>query len=117
MRNEPTRPESSSWWLAPAAVILFLMMGLGVYWVPGDAAPVEPPVGVSMRVVPPPIIDPPAGLHAVAAGEEEGVRVLRIQVVPGGDELVVDAATGRLLESRPAGRPTTPPGKPRLFAP
>ena len=116
MRTEPNRAEPSSWWLAPAAVGLLGLVGLGVYWVPADRPPAARPV-VSTRVVPPPVPDDPPGLHAVSTGEEEGVRVVRIRVVPGGDELIVDAATGRLLEARPAAGSPVPAGKPRLFAP
>ena len=32
------------------------------------------------------------------------MRVIKIRVVPNGDELVIDAETGRLLETRPARR-------------
>jgi hypothetical protein len=39
---------------------------------------------------------------------ENGTRVVKIKVVESGDELIVDASTGRLLEARP-GRPTAPP--------
>jgi hypothetical protein len=115
MPTEPNRLEPSSWWLAPAAVVLLALVGLGVYGVPTDPPP-DPPA-VSTRTVPPPVPDDTAGLYAVSTGEEAGVRVVRIQAVPGGDELIVDAATGRLLEARPALRSPVPAGKPRLFAP
>jgi hypothetical protein len=52
------------------------------------------------RVSPPPF--------SVEFAVENGTRVVKIRVVPDGDELVVDAATGRLLEARP-GRPTAQP--------
>jgi hypothetical protein len=46
---------------------------------------------------------------------ENGVRVWKIRVTPGGDELIVDAATGRLLETRP-GKPAPAPGRPMIIA-
>jgi len=47
---------------------------------------------------------------------ENGTRVVKIRVVPNGDELIVDAATGRLLETRPS-RPTAPPPMGKFIAP
>jgi len=57
-----------------------------------------------------------SGLHTVAYTVENGTRVVKIKVVESGDELVVDAATGRLLETRP-GRPTAPPPMGKFAAP
>jgi hypothetical protein len=49
----------------------------------------------------------------VERGVENGVPVIKIVVVPNGDELIVDAHTGRLLETRPA----PPPLASRIGAP
>jgi hypothetical protein len=48
------------------------------------------------------------GPYSVEFGVEHGTRVVKIRVTPEGDELVVDAATGRLLETRPS-RTSAPP--------
>jgi hypothetical protein len=65
-------------------------------------------------------LPPPDGIipafHTVNFTTENGVRVVKIRVVPEGDELIVDAATGRLLESRPS-RPTAPPPMGKFAAP
>ena len=53
----------------------------------------------------------------MTTGVENGVRVIRNQVVAGGDELVIDAATGRLLEARPAPRAPAAQPKPMLITP
>lgn len=45
---------------------------------------------------------PLTALHSFSYAEENGMKVVRIRLVPEGDELVLDAATGRLIESRPA---------------
>ncbi len=119
MAISTNQADASSWWLAPAAVGLLAVVGFGVYWSQPDRALDEvPPEAMDLpkRSVPPPFPDQLTGVHSVSTGDEHGVRVVRIQVVPGGDELVVDAATGRLIEARPA-RPVSPPGKPALFAP
>jgi hypothetical protein len=49
-------------------------------------------------------------LHSVTVGFENGSEVVKICVVEGGDELVVDLKSGRLLETRSA-RGNSPPGK------
>ncbi len=67
---------------------------------------------------PPPLpIDPKHGnIHSIAYAVENGTPVVKIKVVADGDELVVDAATGRLLETRPS-RPTAPPPLGKFAAP
>ncbi|WP_020469885.1 hypothetical protein [Zavarzinella formosa] len=45
---------------------------------------------------------PITALHSFSYGEENGLKIVRIRLVADGDELVLDAVTGRLLESRPA---------------
>jgi hypothetical protein len=56
------------------------------------------------------------GLHTVSYTIENGTRVVKIKVVETGDELVIDAATGRFIEARP-GRPTAPPPMGKFAAP
>ena len=58
---------------------------------------------------PPFSVDPKHGnVHSIAYAVENGTPVVKIKVVADGDELIVDAVTGRLLETRPS-RPTAPP--------
>jgi hypothetical protein len=47
---------------------------------------------------------PEGAFHSVRYRTENGVPVVLIQTVAGGDVLVVDRDTGRLIESRPAPR-------------
>jgi len=130
-----------SWGVALAATSVLLIAGGAVIW-----ANREPPVGditiapgqvaLTSRWIPPPIVDgdsrgllPPVavcdgdssardnrGVHSVAYAVEHGTRVVKIRVVPDGDELVIDAATGRLIETRPT-RPTAPPPVGKFLAP
>jgi len=51
----------------------------------------------------------------VTTDVEHGVRVIKIRVSAGGDELVVDAKTGRLIEARPR-RPSGPALRPGFLA-
>jgi hypothetical protein len=45
-------------------------------------------------------------LQTVEYAVENGVPVIKIIAVPNGDELIIDAKTGRLLETRPAPPPS-----------
>jgi len=73
-----------------------------------------------IRVLPPPL--PPADvanapqLHGVTYAIENGTAIVKIRVIPDGDELIVDASTGRLIESRPS-RPSAPPPMGKFAAP
>lgn len=42
-----------------------------------------------------------SALHSFSYGEENGVKVIRLQVVADGDIMVIDANSGRLIETRP----------------
>jgi hypothetical protein len=109
------------WWVAPAAGVA-LAAGTGaVIWAYRDRPAGPPPdagrpdaVG-NRATVPLPPGNGAAGLHSVVPAVEHGVRVLKIRVTPGGDELIVDAVTGRLLETRPAPRPAGPGGPKPVF--
>src|SRR5215213_2978593 len=119
MPPTPTRPAGASglpWWLAPAAVGV-LAVGGALSWVyfqrASDAPAPGPPPGSRPDSIPSvrrALPQPPKGVesrpvHWVGHGVENGVKVVYIQTVPGGDIMVVDAATGRLIESRPTVKP------------
>ena len=68
------------------------------------------------------ILDEPE-LHSVIYDLEKGVRIVRIQLVEGGDEIVVNAETGQFIEKRlpaaskgknPASIPMTTPIMPPM---
>jgi hypothetical protein len=114
-----------SWGVALAAGALLLIGGGAIIWSnqgpdrdptvsPFVGAPMPDEVALLKRELP----GPPAHLplHSVAFTVENGTRVVKIKVLETGDELVVDAATGRLLEARP-NRPTAPPPAGRFAAP
>jgi hypothetical protein len=113
--SRPPRPSWLPWWPVPAAAAFLAVVGAGVYLAQPDAPPAGPPAGEAGRTVPPPVPDQAARFHSLTTGVEHGIRVIRIQVVAGGDELVIDAATGRLLEARPAPRPPNTPAKPMVL--
>jgi hypothetical protein len=117
----PTSPRRVvlPWWLAPAALVVLAAGAVAVIRVYRDApanAPTDagPAVAPNRKFLPQPPGEP-GTLHSVTSGVENGVRVWKIRVTPGGDELIVDAATGRLLETRPA-KPGVPPGRPMIIA-
>jgi hypothetical protein len=56
---------------------------------------------------PPPFFDPNMNnLHSVEYAVESDVAIIKITAVPNGDTLIVDAHTGRLIETRPPGPPS-----------
>lgn len=72
---------------------------------PSEAAPSasHPPQGRPVRALPMPAIalaEAENGVPMVAHDHFDGVPVLRIRTVEEGDEMVVEAATGRLLAVR-----------------
>jgi hypothetical protein len=137
MSTPSPRPAPSplvSWGIALAAGAMLLMGGGAIVWSSRDQDPslVHPP---SDQPVPAatvvdetvaeadlvhrrqlPIPGPGLTLHSIAFTTENGTRVVKIKVVETGDELVVDAATGRLLEARPS-RSTAPPPVGKFAAP
>ena len=123
-----------SWGIALAAGAMLLIGGGAIVWSSRDQDPtlVHPPAdypvstaAASEAVVAEadvvhrrqlPIPAPTLTLHSIAYTVENGTRVVKIKVVETGDELVVDAATGRLLEARPS-RSTAPPPVGKFAAP
>jgi len=130
----PAVTTATSWGIALAAGSLLLVAGGMVVWSAHDTdSPVSPPgppgTPEAIAVAHAPITSEPVGLrralptpgpevtlHSVAYAIENGTRVVKIKVVETGDELIVDAATGRLLEARPS-RPTAPPPVGKFAAP
>ncbi|HKB05834.1 MAG TPA: PepSY domain-containing protein [Gemmataceae bacterium] len=114
------RPASMPWWLAPTAIVALAAGAVAAIWAYRDTAPdpqaTDPsPAAPSPRKFLPDPKGEPAALHSVTTSVENGVRVWKIKVTPGGDELIVDAATGRLLETRP-GKPAGGGGRPMIIA-
>jgi hypothetical protein len=79
-----------------------------------------PESSLNRRLLP----EPPPGtvgaqtpnVYSVANAVENGTQVIKIKVTPSGDEIIVDAASGRLLETRPD-RPTAPAPMGRIMGP
>jgi len=115
--------------LALASISLVLVGGGALIWsnrqpentgYPSDPKPSESAAPAAMiRTLPPlPTADVPnaAHLHGVTYAVENGTAIVKIKVIPDGDELIVDASTGRLIESRPS-RPSAPPPMGKFAAP
>lgn len=47
-------------------------------------------------------------IHSIVVAEEQGRQVVKLRVAAEGDELVLDAATGKLIEARPYHKPHGP---------
>ena len=69
-----------------------------------------PPSAGAGRQLPTPVDPSQLPFHTVTFTEEKGRRVVIVRVVAQGDDLVIDAATGRLIETR-ANRPGPPQKK------
>jgi len=113
----PCESALPAWLLLPAAVGLLAGGGVAVSW-----AYREPPAPAATastrpaRVVPLPPPSDERGVYSVTVTVEHGTRVLKVRVTPGGDELVVDAESGRLIEARPH-KPASAPLTPGFLAP
>lgn len=121
----PAPPSPVSWGVALAAGSLLLIGGGAIVWTSRDtkleteqSGPVVAAAGSDVHAIRRELPAPPTAvpLHSVAFTMENGTRVVKIKVLETGDELVVDAATGRLLEARPS-RPTAPPPAGKFAAP
>jgi hypothetical protein len=125
------RPSSMPWGFALAALSVLLVGGGLIVWAHQDPAvsqyavlartdlsPAPPYAPLATTDVPsvlpgrPPLppdaVAPPAlNFYSITLTHEHGTRVVKIQVVAGGDEIIVDAASGKVLETRPG--PALPP--------
>jgi hypothetical protein len=121
--SQAPRPSSLPWGVTLAALSVLLVGGGLIVWAHRDPAPPAPafvadpalgPMALALDGVPPPPpgltrlhgpdVAPPlpaVGVHSITLTQENGTKVVKIQVIAGGDEIVVDAATGRVLETRP----------------
>lgn len=128
--NSPVRSPYISSGVVLAAMSLIVVSGGLLIWNHrepvsdvrfAELEPVEATV-LRPRALPMPIAaqldagvqQPP--LHGVTYGVENGTAIVKIRVVADGDELIVDANTGRLIESRP-NRPSAPPPLGKFAAP
>src|SRR5262249_47388480 len=127
----PPRPASVPWGVALAAVSLLTVGGGAIIWTHRDSTAATTPQSDgehrgTRRALPmpspaagvplPPVLQNPSSLSSISFTQENGTRVVKIRVVADGDELIGDAQTGRLLETRPS-RPTAPPPMGRFVAP
>jgi hypothetical protein len=119
MPSPSPSPSFVSWGLALAASSLLLIGGGTMFWSkPATCSPSsdEPFTGqllVVSKDMQVPHYTPDgraADLHSVSYVHENGTRVVKIRVSPEGDELIVDASTGRLIEARPARGRSRPTG-------
>jgi hypothetical protein len=104
-------PSFTSWGVVLAASSV-LMIGAGaVMWTHEPPPPAPMPDGLTagplmISKAISPLEAPDAGVgvafHSVSYTSENGTRVVKIRLSATGDELIVDAATGRLIEARPA---------------
>jgi len=137
------RPSTLPLGFALAALSILLVAGGLIVWAHQDPSPAltagpgqvppMPPVSETVEVsVEGPVLpsrlrvpdgvgpngaQPVVGFHSITLTKENGIRVVKIQVVAGGDEIVVDAASGRVLETRPTRSAATPVGKVMAPAP
>ena len=101
----PRRSRSLHWGYALVALTALLATGGVILWL-GDDDPVPEIVNVPPELQPPARFPAPDGLanrpfHSMVLAEENGTQVVKFRLVEQGDEIVIDAATGRLIETRP----------------
>lgn len=117
---DQNRQTSIPLWVSLTALTLLVAVGGAMIWAnkadtPADDAggdqKFDPriarlPVNSDLKsfavdiVKPLPPVVLPGNLHSFCFTEENGTKVVKIRVVPDGDEVVIDAKTGRLIETR-----------------
>jgi hypothetical protein len=116
--------------MALAALSVFTIGSGAIVWWHREPPPTPPTLGLNpspgaavsaateeySHLPSPPPFPVGGNLHTVSYGVENGTKVVKIKVVADGDELIIDAGTGRLLETRPS-RPTAPPPMGKFVAP
>jgi len=103
-----------SWGIAVAAASLVAIGGGTIIWsqIGDDNAIADGTEKVRIQDVSGPrrlLPQPPEGargtgkdnVYSVAYAVENGTPIVKVRVTQSGDEMIVDAATGRLLETRP----------------
>ena len=104
-------PSITSWGVVLAASSVLLIGAGAVMWTHEPPPPAPPPdpltagpqmISKSIDLLQAPDVGFGVGLHSVSYTSENGTRVIKIRVSATGDELIVDATTGRLIEARPA---------------
>lgn len=110
----PPRRTSLPWTYSLAVLLGLLGLGGAFWWITRDP-PEQPLVYTPVDPNQPPALKRDPGLakdarfHSIAFGEENGVRVVKFRLAENGDEIVVDAATGRFIESRAVPPMMVPP--------
>jgi len=122
----PHRSSLFSWGIALATISLLTIGGGKLIWSQRNAPPATTPlnsvankpqmVSIGVALPPHPVAKYDATLHTITYGVENGTAIVKIRVLAHGDELIVDARTGRLLETRPS-MPTAPPPMGKFAAP
>jgi hypothetical protein len=124
----PTQSLPLSWGVALAAICLFAIAGGAIVWsqradddplarLANETSNTRPVIQRTRPQPPPGTIDAKDNrLFSVSYSIENGTQVVKIKLIESGDEMVVDAATGRLLETRPS-RPSAPPAIGRFAVP
>jgi len=108
-----------------AAFGVILAAGFGLLWL--DREPLTPKIdvnaqfvahaGVSTALTDDMPVSTPLTPHSLAMVEENGKSVIKFQLRPDGDEIVLDANTGRFIEARPPSASRIPAAGGKFAAP
>jgi hypothetical protein len=130
MSTIPTKPRSTPLhWGYPLAVLTAVLTLGGAYvWLTDGPTP-EQHTADSLRTTAAPtpirhLPTPPVPeafanykFHSVIVAEENGTQIVKLRLAEEGDEIIVDAASGKFIEMRPYRPMTVAPPMGKLAAP
>jgi hypothetical protein len=117
VHNQAAKDPSFHWGLSVAAVAVFSLVLAALCFIYSDRAkPSDPQIDASIQQITAhdfdrndlvlmskthmPTSRVPVTMHNMTIEEDGGRRILKMQLVPGGEQIIIDAETGKFIETR-----------------
>lgn len=126
--QQPQRPQQTPWFTPLLVLGSFFALGGAMLWFDREPPKQEPALPqftdaelqpLTLAMANRPMIDtdePMFSVHSMRVLEENGVKIVKIQVRPESDEILIDGETGRFIGAS-VGRFSAPPAGGKFAAP